>query len=49
VYAIVAEAKNERAREFYQSYGFISFPESPRRLFLLTSTAGAALERARRA
>jgi predicted GNAT family N-acyltransferase len=45
VYAIVVEAKNEHATRFYRSFGFKQFPESPRRLFLLTSTARAALLR----
>jgi len=43
VYAIVVEAKNEHAAAFYRTFGFVTFPDSPRRLFLLTSTARAAL------
>jgi GNAT superfamily N-acetyltransferase len=43
VYAIVVDAKNDRATKFYRSFGFSPFPASPRRLFLLTSSARAAL------
>jgi GNAT superfamily N-acetyltransferase len=42
-YAIVADAKDEPARQFYASHGFISLPSRPSRLFLLTETAAAAL------
>lgn len=45
VFAIVVDAKDERAAEFYRGFGFIPFPSRPRRLFLLASTAAAALER----
>ena len=38
VYAIVVDAKNERARSFYEGYGFRSFPNTPRRLFLTLET-----------
>ena len=43
VFAVVVDAMNERARAFYSSFGFIPLPDTPRRLFLLTSTARAAL------
>lgn len=43
VFAIVVDAKDERAAKFYKAYGFQAFPLEPRRLFLLTSTAEAAL------
>jgi ribosomal protein S18 acetylase RimI-like enzyme len=43
IFAIVVDSMNDRASEFYRSFGFVPFPESPRRLFLLTSTARAAL------
>jgi GNAT superfamily N-acetyltransferase len=43
IFAIVVDAMNERAAEFYQSFGFVPLPDTPRRLFLLTSTARAAL------
>jgi GNAT superfamily N-acetyltransferase len=43
VFAIVVDAKDERAAKFYKAYGFRAFPLEPRRLFLLTSTAEAAL------
>ena len=38
VYAIVVDAKNDRARAFYERYGFTSFPSSPLRLFLPLQT-----------
>ncbi len=38
VYAIVVDAKNDRARSFYERYGFIPFPSAPRRLFLPMQT-----------
>ena len=38
VYAIVVDAKNARARAFYERYGFIPFPSAPRRLFLPMQT-----------
>ena len=40
-YAIIVDAKNDRAIAFYQRYGFRPFPSRPNRLFLLTSTAAA--------
>lgn len=43
VYAVVVDAKNERASEFYRSFGFLPFPLQPQRLFLPTATASAAL------
>ena len=45
VFAIVVDAKDERAVLFYRRFGFQAFPSRPHRLFLLTSTALAALER----
>jgi ribosomal protein S18 acetylase RimI-like enzyme len=38
VYAVIVDAKNERARAFYQRYGFQSFPATPSRLFLPLDT-----------
>jgi ribosomal protein S18 acetylase RimI-like enzyme len=38
VYAVIVDAKNERARAFYQRYGFQSFPAAPSRLFLPLDT-----------
>lgn len=46
VFAVVVDAKNDKASEFYQSFGFIPFPLHPKRLFMLTSTAAAALKKA---
>lgn len=45
VFAIVVDAKNDTAVAFYRRFGFQPFPLQPRRLFLLTSTALAALDR----
>lgn len=44
VFAIIVDAKNEAASQFYRSFGFIPFPANPSRLFMLTSTAAAAFE-----
>ncbi|MDQ2859709.1 MAG: GNAT family N-acetyltransferase [Pseudomonadota bacterium] len=46
VFAIVVEAKNDRAAAFYEAFGFTAFPLRPHRLFMLASTAEAALEAA---
>jgi GNAT superfamily N-acetyltransferase len=45
VFAIVADAKDERAVNFYRAFGFAPFPLRPNRLFLLTSAAVTALAR----
>jgi GNAT superfamily N-acetyltransferase len=45
VFAIIVEAKDARAATFYAGFGFRQFPLHPNRLFLLTSSAAAALER----
>jgi ribosomal protein S18 acetylase RimI-like enzyme len=42
VFAIVVDAKDERAVDFYKGFGFLPFPFRPRRLFLPTATAAAA-------
>ena len=34
VYAVIVDAKNDRARAFYQRYGFRAFTAAPRRLLL---------------
>ena len=36
--AVIVDAKSERAAAFYRDYGFVPFPESPRRLFLPMKT-----------
>ncbi|MGA2418476.1 MAG: GNAT family N-acetyltransferase [Candidatus Acidiferrum sp.] len=33
-WAVIVDAKDEEAAEFYRRYGFISFPSRPNRLFL---------------
>jgi len=45
VFAIVVDAKDDRAVKFYETFGFRPFPLRPRRLFLPTTTAAAAFER----
>jgi ribosomal protein S18 acetylase RimI-like enzyme len=45
VFAIVVDAKNARASAFYQRFGFRPFPLQASRLFLLASSAAAAVER----
>jgi GNAT superfamily N-acetyltransferase len=46
IFAIVVDAKDDAAATFYRRFGFQLFPLRPHRLFLLTSTAATALERA---
>ena len=46
VFAIIVDAKDERALAFYESFGFQPFPARPRRLFLPTSTAAQAFTHA---
>jgi ribosomal protein S18 acetylase RimI-like enzyme len=45
VFAIMVDAKDDRAVAFYETYGFRRFPLRPNRLFLLASSAATALER----
>lgn len=45
IFAIVVDAKDQRAAEFYRGFGFRPFPNRPLRLFMPTSVAVAALER----
>lgn len=45
VFAIMVDAKDERAATFYEGFGFRRFPLRPNRLFLLASSAVKALER----
>lgn len=42
VYAIVVDALNTMAQDFYASFGFIALPTRPDRMFLLTSVAHRA-------
>lgn len=46
VFAIVVEAKDERAAGFYRAFGFTPFPLNPYRLFLPMKTALVGLTRA---
>ena len=46
VFAIVVDAKDDRAVDFYQAFGFRVFPLQTKRLFLLTATAAAGLQQA---
>lgn len=43
VYAVVVDAKNDRAVAFYQRYGFRAFLSQPRTLFLAMATAEKVL------
>lgn len=43
VFAIIVDAKDERGISFYEDFGFRRFPNRPKRLFLLTSTAVTAV------
>ena len=36
--AVVADAKDEKAKKFYMAYGFIEFPDHPNRVFLPMKT-----------
>jgi ribosomal protein S18 acetylase RimI-like enzyme len=45
VFAIVVDAKDAAAAAFYEEFGFRSFPLRADRLFLLTSSAAAAIEK----
>ena len=42
-YAIVVDAKDDAGNHFYEGHGFVPMVSRPRRLFLLTQTAAAAL------
>jgi GNAT superfamily N-acetyltransferase len=42
IWAILVDAKNRRAADFYQRIGFTAFPSRPSRLFLPTATARKA-------
>jgi len=42
--AVVVEAENEKAIQFYQSYGFIRFPDHGDKLFLPMPTIRALFE-----
>jgi len=46
VFAIVVEAKNEKAVAFYRDFGFEPFPNRPFRLFMPISDAAEAISRA---
>ena len=45
VYAMVVDAEDERARAFYEHFGFIVLPDSTTRLFLPMSTLDSLFER----
>jgi len=36
--AVVVDAKDEKAAEFYRSYGFLDLPDHPQRLFIAMQT-----------
>jgi hypothetical protein len=43
--AIVVDAKDESARQFYLRYDFLSFPDRPNRLFLPMKTVEQLFQR----
>lgn len=43
LYALIVDAKDDRARDFYRHFGFTEFPETPARLFLPLGTIHRAL------
>jgi GNAT superfamily N-acetyltransferase len=43
MYAVLVEAKDERARRFYERFGFIPLPGSSRRLFFPLARIGEAM------
>jgi ribosomal protein S18 acetylase RimI-like enzyme len=45
VFAIVVDAKDARARAFYESFGFTPFASRPLRLYLPTAVAAKAFQR----
>jgi hypothetical protein len=45
VYAVIADALNDRAAEFYQQFGFIPLPSQPRKLFLLLDSVAILVDR----
>jgi GNAT superfamily N-acetyltransferase len=47
IFAIVVEAKDERAAAFYAGFGFVPFPNRPFRLFMPVADAMEAMSRAR--
>ncbi|MDJ0808170.1 MAG: GNAT family N-acetyltransferase [Gammaproteobacteria bacterium] len=44
VYAVVVDALNDRAAEFYRQFGFISLPSQPLKLFLPMDSVAALLD-----
>ena len=46
VFAIVVEATDEKAADFYRDFGFAPFPNHPLRLFMPASAAAEAISRA---
>ncbi|TWG99218.1 Acetyltransferases [Ochrobactrum sp. J50] len=45
LFVIIVNAENDKAAEFYASYGFQRFPHRPNRLFIQKSVVMSALER----
>jgi len=45
IHAVVVDAKNEAAREFYQRLGFVAFGDTPLSLFMPIATLRLALRR----
>ena len=34
IYAVIVDTENERAKAFYENFGFVPLPSNPMRLFL---------------
>jgi predicted GNAT family N-acyltransferase len=41
--AVIVDAKDEKARQFYSEFGFLSFPETVNRLFIPMKTVAESL------
>ena len=44
ILAVIVDAKNEQAKRFYQTCGFVALPDHPLTLFMLTATILMAIE-----
>ena len=44
VYAVVVDALNDQAAEFYQQFGFIPLPSQPLKLFLPTDSVATLID-----
>jgi hypothetical protein len=44
VYAVVVDALNDRAAEFYRQFGFIPLPSQPLKLFLPVDSVATLID-----